>query len=448
MTSTIAAVATALGPAGIAIIRVSGPETRTVLTAAVRTATWADTPRELRRIRVYAKENDEAIDDGLAVFFPGPRSFTGEDMAELHVHGGSQNVSRVLTAILGHGAIPACPGEFSERAYANGKMDLAEAEAIQALIHSRSATAARVARRQIDGALGRALTDAGAPLQDALARIEAAIDFPEEVGDPDPQALADRIRAAQGRIRRLSDDARLGRKLHEGAVVVLAGAPNAGKSSLLNQLAGTERAIVTELPGTTRDLLREEIEIQGIPVTIVDTAGLRPTSDRVESIGVERATDAVETADVVIHIRDITVPTSSEICLPRAPDLIVWNKIDLTADHGPFHAAASNVPECRVSAATGAGIDTLRGQIARVLVGTEYSTDAELPLVTHSRHEHALSLALVALERALDSVAELAPVDCVAVDLHDALLHLGSITGGGTREDIIRSIFATFCLGK
>jgi tRNA modification GTPase len=448
MTPTIAAVATAPGPAGIAVVRISGPQTQSILERVVRTSRLADHPREMRRIRVHGPENDEAIDDGLGVFFPGPRSFTGEDMAELHVHGGSQNVRRVLSAILQHGATPARPGEFSERAYANGKLDLAGAEAIQALIHSRSTAAARVARRQIDGALGRALADAGAPLQDVLARIEAAIDFPEEIGDPDPKILTTGIDTARQRIQRLLDDARFGRKLHEGAVVVLAGAPNAGKSSLLNRLAGSERAIVTELPGTTRDLLREEIDIHGIPVTVVDTAGLRTTSDRVEAIGVERATDAMETADLVVHVRDSTEPIAGGYALPRSPDLVVWTKIDLLINRESTPASGGDTPECLVSGLTGDGIEALRAQIAKLLAGTETQADAELPVVSNSRHEHALGRAAAALDRAGLSVSDNAPVDCVAVDLHDALLHLGSITGGSTREDVIRSIFATFCLGK
>ena len=448
MTQTIAAIATAAGPAGIAVVRISGPQTPELLAAITRSPYVTAHPRRLIRVRVYAPENNEPVDDGLAVFFPGPRSFTGEDSAELHVHGGTRNVARVLDAVLRHGASPAQPGEFSQRAFVNGKLDLSQAEAIQSLIHARSETAARLARRQLDGFLAGALAQAAHPIREALARIEAAIDFPEEVGDPDPTQLRSWIHQAKQQIDGLLAGARYGRKVSEGAVVVLAGAPNAGKSSLLNRLAGRERAIVTEIPGTTRDTLEEEVVIKGIPITLIDTAGLRTTNDPVEAIGIDRAGKAIGAADLVLLVRDCTAPAPDPELLPRNPDLIVWNKTDLDPDVPADPDCPDGVEACPVSAATGAGIETLRARIGALLGAAQSGAEHELPLVTSARHQQALDNARSALQHAFESLDSAAPVDCVAVDLHDALMQLGAVTGNTAREDVIRSIFATFCLGK
>lgn len=443
MSRTIAAIATATGPAGIGIVRVSGPEALTIAQAVVRCAVHRQPGHTLRRATAYAPETGEPLDEGLLAVFHAPRSFTGENLVEFQGHGGPVTLARVLAAFLAAGAQSARPGEFSERAFLNGKLDLAQAEAIADLISARSVTAQRAAQRQLAGGLSQEVAVIGRDLQEALARLEATIDFPEEVGELVPETVEAPLLRAQTRLRTLLAGAGYGRRLSEGLTVALTGPPNVGKSSLLNALAGVERAIVTEIAGTTRDILTEDLVLAGVPVRVLDTAGLRETSDPIERIGVERAREAVASADVVIIVVDAT--TGELPLLPEgSPVVVAVNKTDLAPPHLerflPHRAVA-------VSARTGAGLDTLAQAVVTVSTGV-VPTDSDTPLVTRARHEAALRHTLHQLDAAQATLAALLPAELIAVDVHGALAALGELTGTTTREEIIQGIFARFCIGK
>ena len=442
MRETIAAIATATGPAGIGIVRVSGPDAFAVVTRLVGRTVSRQPTHTLRRATLYDPQTHEPLDEGLLAVFHAPRSFTGEDVVEFQGHGGGITLSRVLAALLAAGARVARPGEFSERAFLNGKLDLAQAEAIADLISARSVAAQRVAQRQLAGALSAQAAAISQDLQEALARVEATIDFPEEVGELVPETVAQPVGRAQARLGALLAGAAYGRRLSEGLTVALTGAPNVGKSSLLNALAGVERAIVTELPGTTRDVLAEELVLAGVPVRVLDTAGLRDTQDPVEKIGVARAYEAVATADVVITVLDATCAELP--VLPERAGVIAVNKSDLAApqlERFPGRAAVA------VSARTGAGLDTLARAVIAVATGS-IPSEQEAPLVTRARQEDTLRRVLDSLQHAQQTLEDGLPAEFIAVDLHGALATLGELTGATTREEVIQGIFARFCIGK
>jgi tRNA modification GTPase len=366
----------------------------------------------------------------------------------------------VLGVLLAAGARTAWPGEFSERAFLNDKMDLAQAEAVADLVSAQTVAAQRVARRQMVGALSRAVHAASGHLREALARIEASIDFPEEVGEVDVPVVAGALEKAARVVDELLRTAGYGRRLREGVTVALAGRPNAGKSSLLNALAGTERAIVTPIPGTTRDVIEEALNLHGLPVRALDTAGLRATDDPVEQIGVERAHEAVRDADVVVAVLDATVPMSDEDqtflrTLAGRPAVVAVNKADRADPAGLLaraSAALPRTPAVATSATTGQGMDDLARTIAQVAGGAGAGTDTGETgtgvLVTSARHEAALREAAVAILTARQTLNSGLPAELIAVDAHGALYALGQITGETAREDIIAGIFSRFCIGK
>ena len=435
---TIAALATASGAAGIGVIRLSGPDAFLVTERTVRRSLASQPPRVLRRATVFALDSAEALDDGLLVKFPAPHSFTGEDVVEFQGHGGAVTLAQVLAAFLAAGARLARPGEFSERAFHNGKLDLAQAEALADLISARSVAAQRAARRQHAGSLSDEATAIALDLQEALARLEATIDFPEDVGELVPETVEAPLRRVAARLERLLAGAHYGRKLTEGLTVALTGAPNVGKSSLLNALAGAERAIVTEIPGTTRDILAEELVLAGIPVRVLDTAGLRETDDPIEKIGVARAREAAATADVVILVVDATRPTLLTD-LPRNT-VVAVNKSDLAV---PDLTRFAPYPAVAVSAKTGLGLVAL----AEAVIGTSLPA-SDAPLITRARHEDALRRVAVFVTEAQSTLALGLPAELIAVDTHGAMAALGELTGQTTREEIIRGIFSRFCIGK
>jgi tRNA modification GTPase len=440
MSDTIAAIATASGPAGVGVIRLSGPDAVAIATRVVRRSVARLAPRTLSRATAYSIQSDEALDDGLIVRFTAPHSFTGEDIVEFQGHGGAVTLSQVLAAFLAAGARLARPGEFSERAFHNGKLDLAQAEALADLISARSVAAQRVARRQLEGSLSREASAIASELQEALARLEATIDFPEDVGELVPETVEAPLVRAADRLERLLDGARYGRKLTEGITVALTGEPNVGKSSLLNALAGVERAIVTEIPGTTRDVLSEELVLAGVPVRILDTAGLRETDDIVEKIGVERARAAVAQADVVILVVDATQPKTSHFPEGILNLVIAVNKSDLAP---PDLERFTSFPAIAVSAKTGLGLE----ELARAVVG-EAAPSTDAPLLTRARHEDALRRVALHIADARATLASGLPAELIAVDTHGAMAVLGELTGQTTREEIIQGIFSRFCIGK
>ncbi|GAB4459375.1 MAG: tRNA uridine-5-carboxymethylaminomethyl(34) synthesis GTPase MnmE [Armatimonadaceae bacterium] len=460
-TDTIAAIATAAGPAGVGVLRVSGPGAFTVADRMLRRKTQnpvaAQEGHTLRRATVYEPQTGEPVDDGLLAVFHAPRSFTGEDVVEFQGHGGTVTLNRVLAAALRAGARAARPGEFSERAFRNGKLDLAQAEAIADLISAGTVAAQRAARRQLSGELSGAVLAVRDAIFEALALIEATIDFPEEVGEIEPERLDAPLARAAARIESLLATAAYGRRLREGITVVLTGRPNVGKSSLLNALSGTQRAIVTDIPGTTRDIVEEQLQLGGIPVRALDTAGLRETTDPVERIGVERARQAVRDADVAIVILDATAGLTDDDrhflhTLPDGPPAVIAiNKAD-TAAVAPLVEAVRlwvdvGIPVLGVSAVTGVGLAALTEAVAQTVSGSALPSEA-VPLVTTARHENALRAAAESLHRARNTITAGLPPELIAVDSHAALASLGEITGETTREEIIAGIFSRFCIGK
>ena len=442
---TIAAIATPPGRGGIGVVRVSGPATRAIAEALLgklpppRVATFA-------RFRAAA---GAAIDEGLALYFPAPRSYTGEDVLELHGHGGPVVLDMLLARALGLGARQARPGEFTERAFLNGKLDLAQAEAVADLIDAGSQAAARAALRSLDGEFShrvRALTE---QLIQLRLHVEAAIDFPEEEID----FLADEkittgITVLENNLAQVLVSAQQGQLLHDGMVVVLAGRPNAGKSSLLNALSATDAAIVSDIPGTTRDVLREFIQLDGMPLHVVDTAGLRVARDDIEAEGVRRAQREMARADRILLIVDDAQPSAdgdAELTqlLPNLPCTRVHNKIDLTG-RAPGRQERNGTTEIALSAKTGAGLELLR-QHLKTCMG--FQSAGEGAFMARRRHLDALRRAqahvAVAHARASERAGEL-----LAEELRQAQQALSEITGGFTSDDLLGRIFSSFCIGK
>lgn len=437
---TIVAAATPPGTGGVGIIRVSGDEVERI----ARTVLGSLPEPRMAAYRNFRNAAGERVDVGLALYFPAPGSFTGESVLELHGHGGPVVVSLLVDAVVGLGARLAEPGEFSRRAFLNDKLDLVQAEAIADLINSGTAQAARAALRSLSGAFSRAVDGLAEQLVRLRTHVEAAIDFPEEEIDfLSDDALLQRIEDCAAAFAALQLEAKQGRVLRDGFQVVIVGKPNAGKSSLLNLLSGQEAAIVTEVAGTTRDVLREQIDVDGLAVELVDTAGLRNDPDRIEAEGIRRAREALRNADAVLWIQDVTDQDQDE---PReklpegVPVTVVYNKIDLSGDE-------PGVIDGRVylSAETGRGIGALRQRI-RELAG--YENQGEGAFTARRRHIRALQRAaehFVAGRRALE---EARAGELLAEELRLSQQALGEITGAFTADDLLGKIFSEFCIGK
>ncbi|MFU8813865.1 MAG: tRNA uridine-5-carboxymethylaminomethyl(34) synthesis GTPase MnmE [Pseudomonadales bacterium] len=453
-TDTIAAVATAAGMGGIGVVRISGP--RAVAIGA------AVTGRRLpERRAVYASFLDlhgTALDAGIALAFIGPRSFTGEDVVELQGHGGPVVLQLILDAVLTRGARLARPGEFTERAFLNGKLDLAQAEAVADLIASGSEAAARGALRSLQGEFSRAVEAIDGAVLELRVFVEAAMDFPEEGADFLAEGRVDqRLAEIRGSVARLLRDARQGVLLRDGIAVALVGAPNVGKSSLLNRLAGQERAIVTAIPGTTRDLIHADLSLQGLPIQLVDTAGLRESLDPVEQEGVRRARDQARLADLVLLLEDDREGSPAEppplfdeltrAGVSAARLIRVRNKADLSGAVTGVCAVDDNAggsAVVRISALGGAGTDALveviKDKVGYAGEGTAYTA--------RKRHVQALQAAAAALQQAVELLAAAEPAELVAEELRAVHGHLGSIVGAVTADDLLGEIFSSFCIGK
>ena len=443
---TIAAIATPPGRGGIAVVRVSGPATTDI---AHRLLGRVPAPRTATRAR-FTDHEGTGIDDGLALCFEAPRSFTGEDVLELQGHGGAVVARMVLERVCELGARPAGPGEFTLRAFLNDRIDLAQAEAIADLIDGASTAAVRCARRSLSGEFSTTVGSHCAALVELRAFIEASIDFPDEeldlLGTPETAARLEALRTA---IATTLAESRRGAILRSGVKLVIAGAPNVGKSSLLNRLARTDSAIVTDVPGTTRDVVRERVVIGGIPFDVHDTAGLRETSDPVERIGVERAADAIDDADLVIVVVDDrdamgdALPPATAVAQAR---ILVRNKIDLNGTEPGVGTDGEGMPVVRVSALEGSGLAELEEAIVEcVMRGAAASEDA---FMARRRHLDALERALAALDRARSRLCADNAGELVAEELRDAQVALGAITGEFATEDLLAQIFSSFCIGK
>lgn len=449
---TIAAIATAPGRGGVGIVRVSGPRAKAL---AITLSGREPTPRHAHYGPFHA-DDGEVIDEGLMLFFPGPHSFTGEDVLELQGHGGPVVLDMLLQRCVELGVRLARPGEFSERAFLNDKLDLAQAEAIADLIEASSTQAARNAVRSLQGEFSRHVHELTEKLIQLRIYVEAAIDFPEEEID----FLADGhvlqlLNGVRQELSTVLHQAGQGALLRDGMTVVIAGLPNAGKSSLLNALAGREAAIVTDIAGTTRDVLREHIQIDGMPLHVVDTAGLRNTEDAVERIGVERAIEAIRNADRVLLVVDAHAPDSADplaawpSLLETAPDpartTLIRNKADLTGEPVNLATAPDGQVILTLSAKSGTGLDALRQHLKQCM-GYEQTTESSFS--ARRRHLDALRQAEAHLEHGHAQLTLAGAGELLAEDLRQAQKALGEITGAFSSDDLLGRIFSSFCIGK
>lgn len=445
---TIAALATPPGRGGVGIIRISGPLAAPI---AAQIVGHVPAPRQAEYLPFRAADGT-AIDTGLVLYFPAPHSFTGEDVLELQGHGGPVVMDMLLQRCLSLGARAARPGEFSERAFLNDKLDLAQAEAVADLIDSASAQAARLALRSLQGAFSERVHELVAALTELRQYVESAIDFPEEeidfLGDGQVQA---RLEAVQARLAETLASAQQGNLLREGMTVVIAGRPNAGKSTLLNALSGRDTAIVTAIPGTTRDVLREQIQLDGLPLHIIDTAGLRDSDDAVEQEGVRRAWAEIAAADRILFLHDVTQPFDApeQALLARLADAgpaitVLQNKLDLLSA-APMELAVAGLETLAVSAQTGAGLPALREHL-KTCVG--YAAGGEGQFMARRRHLDALSQAQQHLAQGQRQLQDYAAGELLAEELRQAQQALGEITGTVTADELLGKIFASFCIGK
>jgi tRNA modification GTPase len=428
---TIFAVATGAGRGALAVMRLSGPDSGAALDALCGRRPAA----RRASLRTLRAADGDVLDEALALWFPAPGSYTGEDSAELHLHAGRAVIAAVADALVGLGLRPAEPGEFTRRAFLNGRMDLLEAEAVADLVAAETQAQRRQALRQMEGALGALYCDWAARLRLVLAQQEALIDFPDEDLPAETEAaMLGEIAALEADIARHLDDRRRGERVREGLTFVIAGPPNAGKSSLLNALARREAAIVSPMPGTTRDAVEVRLELGGVLVTLVDTAGLREVDDTIEAEGVRRARKRAAEADLVIMLRPVDAVADDAAAAPETGGAVleVTSKIDL--------AVVDALPG--VSAVTGEGIAALEERLAAV---ARSLVDGEGPApLTRERHRAALMAARACLERARDACL----VELRGEELRGALRELGRITGAVNVEDILEVIFGRFCIGK
>lgn len=455
---TIAAIATPLGTGGIGIVRVSGPEAeqigQAVFAGSGKGSGGGFQSHRLFYGRLLNPVDGRQLDEGMAVLMRAPRSYTREDVLELHCHGGYYLVRAVLDACIAAGARLADPGEFTRRAFLNGRIDLVQAEAVMDLIASRTERSLQLAHTQREGRLSQALAAMKVPLLNALALIEAHIDFPEDEVDPSVFGSAERqIETVSDSLASLLATFSTGTVLRNGVSVLLLGQPNVGKSSLLNTLSGTERAIVSDLPGTTRDLIEEVVSLHGLPVKIIDAAGIRAHhTDLVEQEGVRRALDKVSEADLVLLLVDGSVPLSADLpeliaSLGTVPYLLVATKgdlpqaVELSSDGGA-------VAVCTVSARTGSGIPELTRLVYDHFVNAALLSSDDAAVVSSVRHRDILNRALNALQFFKLNLQSGALPELLALDIRSALSSLGEITGESTTDDLLDLIFSSFCIGK
>lgn len=456
-TDSIVALSTPPGRSGIGIIRISGPDSLRILRTLVASESFNPQPNLLALRSLVDPLTGELLDQALVAFFKAPHSFTGEDVVELHCHGSPVLLRAIIDIILKLDARLADPGEFSLRAVTNGRLQLTEAEAIRDLIEAQTDAALRQATRQLKGEISCTLQPAKEDLLKAIVRLESSLEFVEEdLPALEHEALSSDLQQIADKLSALAHTFGRGRLLHDGLKVAFIGRPNVGKSSLFNMLLGRGRAIVTEIPGTTRDVLTESIALNGVPVLLIDTAGIRASSDAIESIGVDRTRREAADADLLIVVIDGSEPLGDEdrAVLEEAKNnlhIVAVNKSDLSSFSIENLAAEISLAENHfailpVSAKTEAGLDDLRTAILRLF--DNGSTADQGLLVTNARHHDLLSRAVNAIESSRRLLNEHASEELVLVGLHNALQQLGEITGESTTDDILGQIFSTFCIGK
>ena len=447
---TIAAVATAVaaGEGSVAIVRLSGPEAEAIgrrLFQAPGQQAW----ESHRVLYGYVRDpaSGERVDEALLLLMRAPRSFTRETVVEFHCHGGLICVQRVLELVLAAGARRALPGEFSQRAFLNGRLDLTRAEAISELITARSRRAAQLAMAGLDGGLERRIAALRERLLDQLAELEARVDFEDDLPPLDGAAVAAELAAVRRELEQLLAEAEQGQLLREGLRVAIVGRPNVGKSSLLNRLSRSERAIVTDLPGTTRDLVESELVLQGVPLTLLDTAGIRATEDRVELIGIERSRAALQAADAVLLLFDLSAGWTEDDAdlLAQVPAGVPLLRVGNKADQAGGAAAAAASADVCISALTGAGQEQL---VSALLACCGRSGDQGLQVALNRRQRDLAARAAASLEAGLEAAAQKLPWDFWTIDLRAAVRLLGEITGEEVSEAVLDRVFARFCIGK
>jgi tRNA modification GTPase len=446
---TIVAIATPPGRGGIGVVRLAGPESKAIAGSMLRVTKAAELQAGRASFaELVERESGERIDEVVATFFAAPHSYTTDDIVEISCHGSPVVLGRAIEMALAAGARMAEPGEFTQRAFLNGRLDLTQAEAVRDLIDSQTLYQAKVAARQLKGELSGVVLPIKESLVALIARMEAGIDFAEDDVSVMPAAqIQAAVQDISGKLRRLDASFSFGKLVHEGLTLAIVGRPNVGKSSLFNQLVERERAIVTASPGTTRDLVTETVALGGIPVRLVDTAGMREALDEAENIGIRKSIEALADADLVLVVVDVSTEISEvdhELLADVAgrAAIIVGNKADL----GTHAELATNLMIVRTSALTGEGITELRAEILRMVRGN--ASDDGGALLTNLRQQERVRAAIVALEAAAVSAGNNIPHEMVLLDLYSTLRALDELTGATTADDILNLIFSTFCIGK
>lgn len=458
---TIAAISTAIGNGGIGIIRMSGKESFKILEKIFKNSKGEKL--DLNKIKGYTiqygtivdSKTNEKIDEVLVSFFKNPKSYTREDMCEINSHGGMIIEKQILEQCLKNGAILAEPGEFTKRAFLNGRIDLSQAESIMDLINSKTEKELKASINQLQGDLSNKINEIRHDLLDIMADIEASIDYPEyDIEEVTNSKALGILNNTKNKLERLKDTFRSGKILKEGIKTAIIGRPNAGKSSLLNKILKEERAIVSEIEGTTRDTIEEFITIKGIPLKIIDTAGIRKTSDKIEEIGVKKALDIAKDAELVLVIldnsKDLTEEDREILKLAESKNsIILLNKVDLKENNLEKSEELKKLNKriIKISAKNGNGIEELYNEIENMFQIKNLETDGEI-IITNIRHKNQIEYAINNINEAINAVKNNLPIDIISISIKQTLEDLGKITGENVSEDIINEIFSKFCLGK
>ena len=457
--STIAAISTAPAIGGIGIVRMSGKDCFEVLEKIFK----AKNPETIENIAGYRikygtivnPETNRIVDEVLVSYFKCPKSYTAENMCEINSHGGIVVLREILELCLKNGAELAKPGEFTERAFLNGRIDLAQAEAIIDIINAKSTREAQESANQLEGYLSRKINEIREKIMDIMVNIEANIDYPEyDVEEVSNKDAENKLKEIENELLKLSKTFENGKILKEGVKIAIIGSPNAGKSSLLNSMLKEERAIVTDIAGTTRDIIEEQISIEGIPFKVIDTAGIRDAKDKIEQIGIEKSKKAANEADVILAVFDSSVPLNDEDreilnLLKHKKSIIVLNKTDLkqvvNKECTEIHDVNTDV--INISLKNNEGLEKIYESLVKMFNLNQINLDNELT-ITNIRHQELINKAIESTRMALNDLNNSMPIDIISINIKQILEHLGEITGDNVSEDIIKSIFAKFCLGK